>query len=178
MRTLHCTVKTVTLLIDSTMHWLRVQHQMHLIDQQVHSGFWCCGFLLEERHSTSRASPAVLSLWTWKIFHIPGYFFSTPPIKLKLGLLQIGGRLLIATRLDQSKLSSQSTAGVLGFAIPFYQPEQIGNKNVGPKPFRSPKLAWFDFSLSNFAVQGHTLSSAGDALSHWPSEIEIRKLQQ
>jgi len=91
-------------------------------------------------------------------------FFSTPPIKLKLGLLQIRGRLLIATRLDQSKMSSQSTVGVLGFAMPFYQPEQIGNKNVGPKPFRSPKLALFDFSLSNFAVQGHILSTFGDAL--------------
>jgi hypothetical protein len=61
-------------------------------------------------------------------------------------------------------MSSQSTVGVLGFAMPFYQPERIGNKNVGPKLFRSPKLAWFDFSLSNFAVQGHILSTFGDAL--------------
>jgi hypothetical protein len=45
------------------------------------------------------------------------YFFPTPPIKLQLGL-QIGGRLLIATHLDQSNyLANQQQ--VLGFAMPF-----------------------------------------------------------
>ncbi len=51
---------------------------------------------------SSRASPAVLSMWPCKIiFHIPSlviYFSATPPIKLKLGQ-QI---ILIATHLDQS----------------------------------------------------------------------------
>jgi len=52
-----------------------------------------------------RASPEVLSMWPCKtVSHIPVlviYFFPIQPIKLKLGL-QIGGRLLIATHLDQS----------------------------------------------------------------------------
>ncbi len=48
-----------------------------------------------------RASPEVLSMWPWKnVSHIP-VLVPIQPIKLKLGL-QIGGRLLIATHLDQS----------------------------------------------------------------------------
>jgi len=60
------------------------------------------------RHALSillRASPKVLSTRPCKnISHIQGlviYFYPTPLIKLKLRL-QTGGRLLIATHLDQS----------------------------------------------------------------------------
>jgi hypothetical protein len=52
-----------------------------------------------------RAFPTVLSMWPYQnISHIQVLvfsFFPTPPIKLKLGL-QMSGRLLIATHLDQS----------------------------------------------------------------------------
>jgi hypothetical protein len=46
-----------------------------------------------------------LNIGTPKIFShqkLVIYFFPTTPIKLKLGL-QIGGKLLIATHLDQTK---------------------------------------------------------------------------
>jgi hypothetical protein len=40
------------------------------------------------------------------------YFFPTPPIKLKLGL-QIGGRLLMAIRLDQSNYLANQKQGAI-----------------------------------------------------------------
>jgi hypothetical protein len=56
-------------------------------------------------YETFKASLAVLSMQTCKnLSHIQVlviYFIPTPPIKLKLEL-QTGGRLLIATHLDQS----------------------------------------------------------------------------
>jgi hypothetical protein len=39
-------------------------------------------------------------------------FFSTPPIKLKLGL-QVGGRLLLATDLDQSSYLANQKQGAV-----------------------------------------------------------------
>ncbi len=45
------------------------------------------------------------------------YFFPIPPIKLKLGL-QIGGKLLVATQLDQSNYVGNQQQ-VLGFAVTF-----------------------------------------------------------
>ncbi len=60
------------------------------------------------------------------------YFFPTPPIRLKLGL-QISGRLLIATDLDQSNyLANQQQ--VLVFAVPFTSLSKL-EKNARPKPF-------------------------------------------
>jgi hypothetical protein len=59
-------------------------------------------------------------------------FFPTLPIKLKLGL-QIGGRLLIATELDQSNYLADQQQ-VSGFAVPFTS-LSILCKNAGPKPF-------------------------------------------
>jgi hypothetical protein len=53
---------------------------------------------------------------------------------------------------------------VLGIAVPFTSLSKLC-KNVGPKTFCGAKLAWFDFSSSNFNVQGHKLSAAGDALT-------------
>jgi hypothetical protein len=49
-------------------------------------------------------------------------FFPTPRIKLKLGL-QIGGRLLIPTHLDQSKYVANQQQ-VSGFAVLFDRPQQ------------------------------------------------------
>jgi hypothetical protein len=63
-----------------------------------------------------RASPEVLRMWPCKnVSHIPVlviYFFPIRPIKLKLGL-QIGGRLLIATHLDQSNYVDNHKLGVV-----------------------------------------------------------------
>jgi hypothetical protein len=68
-----------------------------------------------------KASPAVLSMWLKKYFSHPSFsdFSPTPPIKLKLGV-QIGGRLLIATHLDQSKYltnQKQGAANEYDFAV-------------------------------------------------------------
>ncbi len=90
------------------------------------------------------------------------YFFPTPPIKLKLGL-QIGGRLLIATHLDQSNyLANQQQ--VLGFAMPFTT-RSTEYKIAGPKPFAEPNQHAFDFSSSNFNLWGHILSTDRVALT-------------
>jgi hypothetical protein len=90
------------------------------------------------------------------------YFFPTPPIKLKLGL-QISGRLLIATDLDQSNyLANQQQ--VLVFAVPFTSLSKLG-KNAKPKPFCWTKPVCFDFSSSNFRLLGHIPSTSGVALS-------------
>jgi hypothetical protein len=63
-----------------------------------------------------RASPKVLSMRPCKnISHIQGlviYFYPTPLIKLKLRL-QTGGRLLIATHLDQSNHLANQRQGVV-----------------------------------------------------------------
>ncbi len=79
------------------------------------------------------------------------YFFPTQPKKLKTGL-QIGGRLLIPTHLDCSNyLANQQQ--VLGFVVPFTS-LSILCKNAGPKPLCWAKPACFDFSSSNFLLQG------------------------
>jgi hypothetical protein len=74
--------------------------------QNMNSGYACCDSL--------RASPPTLSMWPcWKISHIQvlsSNFFPTPPIKLKLGL-QVNGRLLIATHLDQSNYLANQKQG-------------------------------------------------------------------
>jgi hypothetical protein len=90
------------------------------------------------------------------------YFFPAPPIKLKLGL-QIGGRLLIATHLDQSNyLANQQQ--VLGFAMPFTTLSTVC-KIDGPKSFAEPDQHAIDLSSSNFNLQGHILSTDGVALT-------------
>jgi hypothetical protein len=61
------------------------------------------------------------------------YVFPNPPIKLKLELLQIGGRLLIATHPVQSNyLANQQQ--VLGFDVPFTSLSKLC-KNAGPESF-------------------------------------------
>ncbi len=51
----------------------------------------------------------------------------------------------------------------LDFAMPFTSLSKLC-KNVGPKPFRWANPACFDFSSSNFNLQGHVLSTGGVAL--------------
>jgi len=81
------------------------------------------------------ASPAVLCNPVKKYFSHPSlviYFFPTPTLKLKLGLRR-GGKLLIATHLNQSNyLANQQQ--VSGFAVPFTS-LGILSKTAGPKPF-------------------------------------------
>jgi hypothetical protein len=63
-----------------------------------------------------RASPPMLSIWPCtNISHIRVLvtnFFPTPPIKLKLWL-EVGGRLVIATHLDQSNYLANQKQGAL-----------------------------------------------------------------
>jgi hypothetical protein len=54
---------------------------------------------------------------------------------------------------------------MLGFAMPFTS-LSILYENAGPKPFCRAKPACFEFSLANFLLQGHTLSTDGAALSY------------
>jgi hypothetical protein len=64
-------------------------------------------------------------------------FFPTPHIKLKLGQ-QTGGRLVVATHIDQSNyLINQSInqQQVLCSAMPFTSLSIMLWKNAGPKPF-------------------------------------------
>jgi hypothetical protein len=88
--------------------------------------------------------------------------FPNPPLKLKLAL-QKGWKLLIGTHLDQSNyLANQQE--VLDFAVQFTSLIKLC-KNVVPKPFCSAKPACFDFSSSNFNLQGHILSTNAAGLS-------------
>ncbi len=85
------------------------------------------------------------------------YFFPTSPIKLKLGL-QIRGRLLIPTHVDQSNyLTNQQQ--VLGFAVPRTSLSKLCQN-------ARPKLTCFDFSSSKSNLQVHILSTGGVALSN------------
>jgi hypothetical protein len=75
-------------------------------------------------------------------FIVVYFFWTTPPIKLKLGL-QIGERLLIAKHLDQSwtrcrksdLLHSFLTGVVRLCAVLLLASANNAKKNVGPKPF-------------------------------------------
>jgi hypothetical protein len=94
-------------------------------------------------------------------------FFANPLMKLKLRL-QIGGRLLIANHLDQSlRLAHQKWGAAIRsyflhsllarpqLCCTFYKPQKKMCKYAWPKPFSEAKLACFDFSSTNFNVQGH-----------------------
>ncbi len=92
------------------------------------------------------------------------YFSPTPLIKLKLGL-QTGGRLLIATPLDQSNyLANQQQ--VLVSAVPFPRISTLW-KNAGSISFCCTQPACFDFSSFKFLLLGHILSTNGAALRRW-----------
>jgi hypothetical protein len=85
------------------------------------------------------------------------YLLLIPPIKLKLGL-QINGKLLTTTRLNQlTYVGSQSIPCVrLCYAL---------CKNTTRQLFCETKLTCFDFSSSNFLLEGHLLSIGGVALN-------------
>jgi hypothetical protein len=53
---------------------------------------------------------------------------------------------------------------MLGFALPFTS-LSILCENAGPKPFCRANPACFEFSLANFLLQGHTLSTDGATAS-------------
>jgi len=85
---------------------------------------------------TKSISSSVQCITLQKYFSHPSFsylpLFPSPPIKLKPGL-QIGGRLVIATHLDQSNhLANQEQ--VLGFAVPFTSLCKLCN-SAGQKPF-------------------------------------------
>jgi len=77
--------------------------------------------------------------------------------------LQIGGRLLIATHLDQSNyLANQQQ--VLCFAVPFTS-LCILCTNAGSKPFCGENWHVLTFCSSDFPLQGRILITSGAALS-------------
>jgi hypothetical protein len=73
-------------------------------------------------------------------------FFPTPPIKLELGL-QIGGRLLVQTHLDQSNY------------LPHQKQGGVNNK------YKQFTTGLTDEPHPRVPVQGHILSVGGDALT-------------
>jgi hypothetical protein len=98
------------------------------------------------------------------------YFFSTLPIRLKLGL-HIGVRLRMTNHLDQSETGSSSQiiiitlfCGRCYFAVPFTSLSKLWN-NAVPKRFCWGKPACSDFSPSKFIVYGHIFRTTGDALT-------------
>jgi hypothetical protein len=85
------------------------------------------------------------------------YLFLATPIKLKLGL-EMGGRPLIGTHLDQSNyLGNQQP--VLSFAVPFCQPQHT-EKLLGHDHFAEPNQHVLIF-LSKFNSHGHILRTGG-----------------
>jgi hypothetical protein len=109
-----------------------------------------------------RATPGVLSSPTKDISHpsLVIYFLPTSPIKPKRRL-QIGGRLLILTHMDQSFWSVNQKQGgrvisyLWHFAVLCTSHSKMC-KYADPKPFFPGKPACFDFSSSNFNLHSHT----------------------
>ncbi len=82
------------------------------------------------------------------------YFFLTPPIKIKLGL-QIVGRLLIETHLDQSHTLANRQQ-VLGYAVPFTSLSKLC-KMLGQNHFAEPNWHGLAFLHPIYILQGsHT----------------------
>ncbi len=123
-----------------------------------------------------RASPAGLGIWPWEnISHIQvllTYFFPTPPISLKMGV-QIGGRLLIATHLDQSNyLANQKQGAVNKYDLTVFIKLSQGSSRAlkAMHFFRvTAVFQWLHWAVPHrrFSVQGHILSAGGDALSEY-----------
>ncbi len=108
------------------------------------------------------------------------YSFATPPIKLEQ---QIGGGLLIVNHLDESLwwVNQKHWASVRSHllhcflqvhnaAAPFTSHGNACNY-AEPKPFSGAKPADFGFSSSNFTLQDHIPSTAGDALRSLNSSL-------
>jgi len=94
------------------------------------------GHILSTDRAALRASLVLLSTWACKnTSHIQVliiYFFPTPPIKLKLGL-QIGGRLLLATRLDQPDYLANQKYEAVNNVIWLYL---LGSSGAPPGPWK------------------------------------------
>jgi hypothetical protein len=99
------------------------------------------------------------------------YFFQTPPMELKRGL-QIGGKQLIATHLDQSNLSRLASVRL---CCAFYQPQKIVQK------------CWAKTILLTCHVEGQNMSCFGPLHDMWhllfytewelPQWLEMRNQQ-
>jgi len=123
----------------------------------------------QQRYQTKSISSGAQYVILWKYCSHPSlvmYSFATPPIKPKLGQ-QIGGGLLIANHLDESlwwanqkhwvpvrSYLLHSYLQVHSAAVPFTSHGNTQNY-VEPKRFSEAKLAYFEFSSSNFTVQDH-----------------------
>jgi hypothetical protein len=71
----------------------------------------------------------------------------------------------------------QSFLQVHTVAVPFTNHRKLWDY-AEPKPFSSPKPVYFDFSSSNFTVQDHILSTAGDAFSEGKKKLSTQKLSK
>jgi hypothetical protein len=118
-----------------------------------------------------RASPAELSMWSYKkYFSHPSlviYFSATLQIKLK-GRHQIGERLLIANHLEQSSWWANQIMFITllaeCIAVPFTRHRKLHNYHE-PKPISWSKPAYFRhffylFSSYNFTLQDHMMCTA------------------
>jgi hypothetical protein len=70
----------------------------------------------------------------------------------------------------------QSFLQVHTVAVPFTNHRKLWDY-AEPKPFSSPKPVYFDFSSSNFTVQDHILSTAGDAFSEGKKNYQPKNYQ-
>jgi hypothetical protein len=122
-----------------------------------------------------RASPPMLSMWPCKnISHIQVLvtnFFPTPPIKLKLWL-EVSGRLVIATHLDQSNYLPNQKQGALNKydLIVFIRLLQVSSRALKTvQLLQGPSTGFCSSTSSNISSGGvgggHTLNIGGDALT-------------
>jgi hypothetical protein len=93
---------------------------------------------------------------------------ATAPLKLTLGL-QVRGRLLIATHLDQSNyLPNQKQAESIKYDltlfIRLFQGSEICKTFQGPRTLPVDSLNWSSEPHPRGVVQGHIVSVGGDAL--------------
>jgi hypothetical protein len=139
-----------------------------------------CDFLLIPKNIFSYAQYVTVQ----EYFSHPSsvfYFLPTPPIKLRL---QLSGRLLIANHLDQSLWLANQKQGATVRSYLFsssgrcyallclmpasaYCAKLLQNQSAEP--------SYFDFSSSNFNLQGHILSTSG--VAHRPSLWRLEGLR-
>jgi hypothetical protein len=109
------------------------------------------------------------------------YFFPTPPIKLKLRL-QIGGRLLIATHLDQlNYLPNQKQGAVnkydLTVFIRLFESSESCAFFQGHNSLLLDSLDLTAVPHPRFPVQGHILSIGGDVLTASSPDMNAQSFQ-
>ncbi len=128
---------------------------------------WVCIYLIThyDKYSNQSCSKSISN------------FFPTPPIKLKLGL-QIGGRLLIATHLDQSNFLANQQQ-VIGFAVPVTSPS-ILCKNARPKTILMSQTSMFWLFFIQFSLAGSNTEhhwSCFNKVFYWTSWYSTLFLQ-